>query len=97
MRPVIVLFLLTACASAPHWEKAGGTKEAMEADLYLCNQMAAAPAQPARVQGPSGTPSGIGGERKAAFNAMAEREGERMQQDQKAAAECMRAKGYQSK
>jgi hypothetical protein len=49
------------------------------------------------VQGPSGTPSGIGGERKAAFNAMAEREGDRMQKDEKAVAECMRAKGYQSK
>ena len=88
--------MLTACASTPQWEKAGGSKEAMEADLYLCNQMAASPAQP-RVQGPSGTPSGIGGERKAAFNAMAEREGERMQKDEKAVAGCMRAKGYQSK
>ena len=91
-----MLLLLAACASGPQWEKAGGTKEAMEADLYSCNQMAASPAQP-RVQGPSGTPSGIGGERTAAFNAMAEREGDRMQKDQKAAAECMRAKGYQSK
>jgi len=96
MERVFALLLLTACAAAPQWEKAGGTKEAMEADLYLCNQMTASPAQP-RVQGPSGTPSGLGGERKAAFNAMAEREGDRMQQDQKAAAECMRAKGYQSK
>jgi len=96
MRRTIVLLMLTACASTPQWEKAGGSKEAMEADLYLCNQMAASPAQP-RVQGPSGTPSGIGGERKAAFNAMAEREGERMQKDEKAVAECMRAKGYQSK
>jgi len=68
----------------------------MEADVYLCNQMAASAPQP-RVQGPSGTPSGIGGERKAAFNTMAEREGERMQKDEKAVAECMRAKGYQSK
>jgi hypothetical protein len=97
MRRTLALLLLTACASAPQWEKTGGTKEAMEADLYLCNQAGGSPAQPARVQGPSGTPSGIGGERKAAFNAMAEREGERMQKDQKAVAECMRAKGYQSK
>ena len=95
MRRTVLLLLLSACAGAPQWEKAGGTKEAMEADLYLCNQMAASPAQP-RVQGPSGTPSGIGGERKAAFNAMAEREGDRMQKDQKAVAECMRAKGYES-
>ena len=93
---MLALLLVTACATAPQWEKAGGTKEAMEADLYLCDQMAASPAQP-RVQGPSGTPSGIGGERKAAFNAMAEREGDRMQKDQKAVAECMRAKGYESK
>jgi len=91
-----VLLMLAACASAPQWERAGGTKEAMEADVYLCNQMAASTPQP-RVQGPSGMPSGIGGERKAAFNAMAEREGDRMQKDQKAVAECMRAKGYQSK
>ena len=96
MKRTIALLLLAACATAPRWEKAGGTKEAMQADLYLCNQMSASPAQP-RVQGPSGTPSGLGGERKAAFNAMAEREGDRMQQDQKAAAECMRAKGYQSR
>jgi len=96
MRRAIALVLLAACASAPQWEKAGGTKEAMQADLYLCDQAAPSGAQP-RVQGPSGTPSGIGGERKAAFNAMAEREGDRMQKDQKAVAECMRAKGYESK
>ena len=89
----MLLLLLGACASGPQWAKEGGTKESMEADLYLCNQAAASTPQP-RVQGPSGTPSGIGGERKAAFNAMAEREGQRMQQDQKAVAECMRAKGY---
>ena len=65
-------------------------------DLYLCNQAAAAKPQP-RVQGPSGTPSGLGGERKAAFNTMAEREGQRMQADQKAVAECMQAKGYSEK
>jgi len=92
-----VLLLLAACAGAPKWEKAGGTKEAMEADLYLCNRAAEATTPQPRVQGPSGTPSGIGGERKAAFNAMAEREGDRMQKDQKAVAECMRAKGYESK
>ena len=96
MRRTFALLFLAACASGPQWEKAGGTKEAAEADLYLCNQAAESAPQP-RVQGPSGTPSGVGGERKAAFNAMAEREGERMQKDQKAVAECMRAKGYQSK
>lgn len=88
--------MLAACASTPKWEKAGGTKEAMEADLYLCDQAAQSPVQP-RVQGPSGTPSGLGGERKAAFNAMAEREGNRMQADEKALAACMRAKGYSDK
>lgn len=88
--------LLAGCAAGPQWQKDGGTKEAMDADLYLCNQMAKSPVQP-RVQGPSGTPSGIGGERKAAFNAMAEREGERMQKDQNAVGECMRAKGYSGK
>ena len=65
----------------------------MQADLYLCEQASESTIQP-RVQGPSGTPSGLGGDRKAAFNAMAEREGERMQKDQKAVGECMRAKGY---
>jgi hypothetical protein len=68
----------------------------MEADLYICNEAAALKPQP-RVQGPSGTPSGLGGERRAAFNTMAEREGERMQKDQKAIAECMREKGYNEK
>lgn len=88
-----MLLLVAGCASGPQWSKAGGTKEAMQADLYLCEQSAGSTVQP-RVQGPSGTPSGLGGERKAAFNAMAEREGERMQKDQRAVAECMRAKGY---
>lgn len=92
-RAMTLLLLAAGCASGPSWEKPGGTKQAMEADLYLCNESAAVKPQP-RVQGPSGTPSGLGGERKAAFNAMAEREGERFQKDQKAVAECMRAKGY---
>ena len=90
------VFLVAACASGPQWNKEGGTKQAMEADLYLCNEAAGSQIQP-RVQGPSGTPSGLGGERKAAFNAMAEREGDRMQKDQRAVAECMRAKGYAEK
>jgi len=68
----------------------------MEADLYICTQQAENQVQP-RVQGPSGTPSGLGGERKAAFNTAAEREGDRMQKDQKAVAACMRSKGYTDK
>jgi len=96
MRRTCFVLLIAACAAGPQWQKDGVTKEALEADVYLCNQMASAPAQP-RVQGPSGTPSGIGGERKAAFNAMAEREGDRMQKDQNAVGECMRAKGYSQK
>jgi hypothetical protein len=95
MKRILGLLLIAGCA-APQWQKDGGTKEAMEADLYFCDQMATTQVQP-RVQGPSGTPSGIGGERKAAFNAMAEREGERMQKDQNAVGECMRAKGYSQK
>ena len=96
MKKILVALSIAGCAAGPQWQKDGGTKEALEADLYLCNEMASAQVQP-RVQGPSGTPSGIGGERKAAFNAMAEREGERMQKDQKAVGECMRAKGYSPK
>jgi hypothetical protein len=94
MRWTIALILVAACASGPQWHKEGATKEATEADTYLCDKMAAQGAPAPRVQGPSGTPSGLGGERKAAFNAAAEREGDRMQKDQKAMAECMRAKGY---
>ena len=88
--------LLAACASGPQWHKEGGTQQAMEADLYLCGEQAELQPQP-RAQGPSGMPSGLGGERRAAFNTMAEREGERMQKDQKAVAECMRKKGYNQK
>ena len=88
--------LLAACASGPPWHKEGGTEQAMQADLYICTQQAQSQVQP-RVQGPIGTPSGLGGERRAAFNAAAEREGDRMQKDQKAVAECMRSKGYTDK
>ena len=96
MKKSFLALLVAGCAMGPQWQKDGGTKEAMEADLYLCNEQAPLQPQP-RVQGPSGTPSGLGGERKAAFNAMAEREGERMQKDQKAIGACMRAKGYSEK
>jgi hypothetical protein len=96
MRKTFLALLVAGCAAGPQWQKDGGTKEALEADLYLCSEQAPNQVQP-RVQGPSGTPSGLGGERKAAFNAMAEREGERMQKDQKAIGACMRAKGYSQK
>jgi hypothetical protein len=96
MKKAFLVLLAAGCAAGAQWQKDGGTKEAMQADLYLCSEQA--PLQPpSRVQGPSGTPSGLGGERKAAFNAMAEREGERMQKDQNAIGACMRAKGYAQK
>jgi hypothetical protein len=87
----LAVLLVCACASAPQWTKAGATTESVRADLEICQ--AQAPLAP-RVQGPSGTPSGIGGERKAAFNTMAEREANRMQKDERVVAECMRGKGY---
>jgi hypothetical protein len=96
MRKTFLALLVAGCAAGSQWQKDGGTKEAMDADLYLCSEQAPNQAQ-ARVQGPSGTPSGLGGERKAAFNAMAEREGERMQKEQNAIGACMRAKGYSQK
>ena len=83
-----------ACTTVPQWQKEGATKEAAAADLKICD--AQAPIEP-RVQGTRGMPSGIGGERKAAFNTMADREGERMQKDEKFVAECMRGKGYREK
>jgi hypothetical protein len=83
--------LLAACSTTPQWQKEGATQESIAADLAGCE--AQAPIAP-RVQGTQGMPSGIGGERKAAFNTMAEREGDRMQKDQKAVGECMRKKGY---
>src|SRR3954469_13484192 len=90
----LALVLAAACTTVPQWQKEGATKEAAAADLKLCD--AQAPIEP-RVQGTRGMPSGIGGERKAAFNTMAEREGERMQKDQKFVGECMRGKGYREK
>src|SRR3954465_10232877 len=96
MKKIFATLLVAGCAAGPQWQKEGGSKEALDADLYLCSEQAPVQAQ-SRVQGPSGTPSGLGGERKAAFNAMAEREGERMQKDQNAIGACMRAKGYSEK
>jgi len=88
---VLTALLVAACSTTPQWQKDGATKESIAADLNGCE--AQAPVAP-RVQGTQGMPSGIGGERKAAFNTMAEREGERMQKDEKFVAECMRKKGY---
>jgi hypothetical protein len=91
MKKAAALLLLAACASGPNWQKEGAAKESIEADLYACQTQA--PVQP-RVQGPRGMPSGLGGQQRGAFDAMAEREGERMQKDEKFVAECMRKKGY---
>ena len=94
-RAVLAALLLAACNTpAPQWTKEGASAETVAADTKGCE--AQAPMAP-RVQGTQGMPSGIGGERKAAFNTMAEREGDRMQKDEKFVAECMRKKGYESK
>ena len=90
----LILLALAACASGPRWQKEGATKEAIEADVYACQTQA--PVEP-RVQGPRGMPSGLGGQQRGAFDAMAEREGERMQKDQKFVAQCMQSKGYTAK
>lgn len=81
--------MLAGCAGTPQWHKEGITKEATEADLYTCS--AQRPIEP-RVQGPRGMPSGLGNN--MAFDTMAEREGQRFNDDQRAVSECMRAKGY---
>jgi len=90
----ILALCLAACSTTPQWQKEGATPDSVAADLSACE--AQAPMAP-RVQGTQGMPSGVGGERKAAFNTMAEREGDRMQKDQKFVAECMQSKGYSSK
>ena len=93
-RMTLAVLLLAACNTpTPQWTKDGASAEMVAADMNGCE--AQAPVKP-RVQGTQGMPSGIGGERKAAFNTMAEREGDRMQKDEKFVAECMRGKGYQS-
>ena len=95
MNRAIAVLLLAACNTpAPQWTKEGATSEMVAADVKGCE--AQAPIKP-RVQGTQGMPSGIGGERKAAFNTMAEREGDRMQKDEKFVAECMQKKGYETK
>jgi hypothetical protein len=91
MGRVLSVLLLVACTTAPHWTKEGSSKESTEADVQLCKDQA--PIAP-RTQGVVGMPSGVGGERKAAFNTMAEREGDRMQKDERFIADCMRGKGY---
>ncbi len=91
MKRVLGLLLIAACTTTPQWTKEGATPEMAAADLKTCE--AQAPVAP-RVQGTQGMPSGVGGERKAAFNTMAEREGDRMKKDAKFVAQCMQAKGY---
>jgi len=93
MTRALLVLLAAACATVPQWHKEGATQESTAADVQGCE--AQAPMQP-RVQGGAGMPSGGGGDRKAAFNTMAERESQRMQKDQRLVAECMRAKGYAS-
>lgn len=93
MTRALLVLLAAACTTVPQWHKEGATKEGTAADLQACQVQA--PVEPRR-QGTLGMPSGAGGERRAAFNTMAEREGERMQKDQRFVAECMRAKGYSS-
>ena len=94
-RIAAAVLLLAACNTpVPQWTKDGATSEMVATDINGCE--AQAPIKP-RVQGTQGMPSGIGGERKAAFNTMAEREGDRMQKDEKFVAECMRKKGYEPK
>ena len=85
------LLLVAACTTTPQWSKDGASAERVAADLKTCE--AQAPVAP-RVQGTQGMPSGVGGERKAAFNTMAEREGDRMKKDEKFVAQCMQGKGY---
>jgi len=94
MRRSLAVLLVAACTTAPQWTKEGATQEGAEADLQLCKDQA--PIAP-RTQGVVGMPSGVGGERKAAFNTMAEREASRMQKDERFVAECMRGKGYDDK
>ena len=93
MARALLVLLAAACTTVPQWHKEGATKEGTAGDLQACQGQA--PVEP-RKQGTLGMPSGAGGERRAAFNTMAEREGERMQKDQRFVAECMRAKGYSS-
>ena len=90
----LAVLLVAACTTAAQWTKEGATQEGAEADLQLCKDQA--PIAP-RTQGVVGMPSGVGGERKAAFNTMAEREASRMQKDERFVAECMRGKGYDDK
>lgn len=90
-RLALAALVVAACTTTPQWTKDGATSETTAADLKTCE--AQAPVAP-RVQGTQGMPSGVGGERKAAFNTMAEREGERMRKDEKFIAQCMQAKGY---
>jgi hypothetical protein len=93
MARALLVLLAAACTTVPQWHKEGATKEGTAADLQACQVQA--PVEPRR-QGTLGMPSGAGGERRAAFNTMAEREGERMQKDQRFVADCMREKGYTS-
>ena len=87
--PVIFAFVaLAGCAQgAPQWSKAGANPESIAADEQACR--AAAPRAP-RVPAPR-TRIGMGG----GFDSAFEQEANRMKDEDRYAAECMRGKGYE--
>jgi len=83
-----VIASLAACSSAtPQWSKAGASPEAIAADEQACR--AAAPRAP-HVPAPR-TKVGMGG----GFDSAFEQEANRMKDEDRYAASCMREKGYE--
>lgn len=80
--------LLAACATAPHWEKAGGNEVAMSEDLQQCRVQA-------RLSTPQTVPSSQTGQSSSA--PLADRGQERDAQEDQQVADCMRGKGYSLK
>lgn len=82
-----VVPLLAACATAPHWEKAGSNEVAMSEDLQQCRVQARSPQQSA-LASPTGQTSSA---------PLVDRGQERDAQEDQQTVNCMRGKGYSLK
>lgn len=89
MKPIhgwLMVPLLAACASAPHWEKSGASETAMADELQQC-RVAAMPAPQQRF-GPTPMSSGT---------PLMDRGQERDSQEAQQIRRCMQDKGYSIK
>ena len=83
-----MIFLLAACETAPHWEKAGGNDVAMSEDLQQCRVHARISPQESVLAMPT---------TQGSSSPMIDRGQERDAQENQRIRECMQARGYNLK